>query len=374
MTSHRTLMILLSLGLMTLLAAFGCDNTQPGDDDDVAGDDDDTADDDDTGDDDDDDTTAPAPEIASTIPQQGETAFCWVRNIEVTFTDVPDLTSFTMADGNGVPVNGDLDANDDDTVFTFDPDDDLEPDTDYVVTVEWVGHSVTILEFTTGPEDCPVTYPQDDVVGRDYLVDFASANFVEPPGVGALISQYLIDIQMVVHLREIDEGAATLGAYAGMLTEGVQDLCQQTTDLTAAAPGVWDNPHAVLGSGDIVVPVESELMSIYDLTLTGTFSCDGMTLQAGTLEGLMDTRAMDSLIDPNAQEGAACELLESLGIYCAPCPNNGGDFCLEAVAEDLQAHDTPVSGTDPETGASYDTLTEVTEAMLDAWTAGGDCP
>ncbi len=373
MTQYRTWMILLCLCLTTLLAATGCKEDPTGDDDDVTGDDDDTADDDDTGDDDDDDTVE-GPEIAGTIPVDGEPAFCWVRNIEVTFTYAAEVTSFTMADGNGVPVNGDLDSNEDDTVYTFDPEDDLAPGTDYVVTLEWVGHEIETLEFTTGPEDCPVTYPQDDVVGRDYLVDFASANFTEPQGVGALIGQYMTDMELVVQIREIDEGAGTLGAFSGMLSEGVQNLCQQTADLTAAAPGEWDNPHAVLGSGDITVPVEGETMTIYDLALTGTFSCDGLTLLDGTLEGMMDTRGLDSLVDPGGAEGAACELLESLGVSCIACPGNAGDYCLDAVAEDLVANGTEVTGTDPETGATYDSLTEVTEAQLDAWTAGGYCP
>jgi hypothetical protein len=47
---------------------------------------------------------------------------------------------------------------------------------------------------------------------------------------------------------------------------------------------------------------------------------------------------------------------------------------MSLVAQNVAAAPTELTGTDPETGATYDYLVEVTPSMIDAWTSGGYCP
>jgi len=112
----------------------------------------------------------------------------------------------------------------------------------------------------------------------------------------------------------------------------------------------------------------------YGLTTSGRFSPSGEEIHAGQAWSQLDTRMLDELIDPAAEEGAACELLASLAITCQACPYGEGPFCVEMAAEGITSYETAVTGTDPQTGALYTTLTRVTPSQVAAWEAGGHCP
>ena len=377
----RFLTILLGSALLLL----GCPDGD--DDDDVADDDaaDDDTGDDDTGDDDvaDDDTgdddTGPAAGIEATYPEDGSTDFYHRESIVVEFDDPisgGDLTLVEDSSGDGVTGTVSMDGDD---VMVFDPfgdsaDDHLTPSTAYTATIQWDGSSGAELHFSTSDVGLPIADPQTSVAGYDYLLDLSGATFTEPPGVGALLGGYLADIHQILHLADVDDGAGTVAGYGAAVTfadpDYSQDLCIETVDLD----GTWSNPYFQIGPADLHLPVEGASLTIYDTTLTASLSPDGTILAGGTFDGTMDTRGVDCVVDPSCAEGATCTLLSSIMIDCEPCPDGSGDFCLRLSAYGAPGGQVTVTGADPETGANYGTLTQVTAQMVSVWTAGGYCP
>jgi len=231
----------------------------------------------------------------------------------------------------------------------------------------------TADDDTAGDDDLP---PVSGCEGNDYAFDLGGATFTEPPGIGTLIGQYLADVHLVTHVTSVDDAAGTAELFMASLDkEGVdyvQDLCVETISLTEGS--TWDNPFVEVTFDELPLTIEGIECSVTGMRITWSFlsTCD--ELVGGTLEGELDTRCLDPLIDPGAPEGAACDMVSSLGIPCQECSSGVGPFCLFVAAEAILADSVQVTGIDPETGTQYDELTEVTTEMVDAWTAGGFCP
>jgi hypothetical protein len=384
--------------------AIGCpddtDDDDAGDDDaedDDTGDDDtgdDDTGDDDTGDDDvgdddvgdddsgDDDTTGPA-EIVSTYPHDGSTSFFHEHSIVAEFSSPPGNPGIVVDEFGGPNVPGTLSVDPTGTIVTFDPHDTSPTDhlllnTDYVAIISWDQHPDVALHFRTANPGNPVADPDTTVDGEDYWLDLGTANFVEPPGMGALLGQYLSEAYIAIHVVDVDDTGGTIDAFGGYLAPDapgyLQDLCVETLPLTDQQPGLWANPFMQVGPSDATFGIEGYPVDMFDVLVTGSFATDGSQLQQGTFGGDIDTRGMDPLIDPQAKVGATCQLMASLGIYCDPCPDGTGPYCLYLYATDIVAPQVEVHGTDPQTQQQFSTMTEVTAATLAAWTAGGYCP
>jgi hypothetical protein len=338
------------------------------------------ADDDDSAADDDDD--AGGVEIDATFPQDGATDFYYRYNVWVEFSDEVTGAAITLTDAGGTEIAGDNSMNDNNTELTFNPygdaaNDHLDPSAAYTATISWDGHADVPLSFSTSSVGTPAGDPQSDIVGNDYFLDLGTAEFTEPPGVGGILSQYIADVYVIAHIKAIDEGAGELEVYGGIVDKDgndyVQDLCTETLPMTTAEdPGTWDNPYMQIGPTDFELAIEGYEATINGLMIGGSFAADGSMLVGGTFDGKMDTRVLDDLIDPGAEEGAACELLASLGIDCEEC-QGGGMFCLTVSAHSIVAEEVAITGTNPETQETYNTLTEVSAAQIDTWVTGGFC-
>ncbi len=364
MQSTKNLWLLLLVGLMGLSLALlpGCPQDDD-DDDDATGDDDDATDDDD-----DDDDVA---EIKSTDPQEGDSDFYYKGNVIVEFTDEVTGAAIALADDGGGAVSGANSMNDNATILTFDPDADLASSTGYVATISWDGHDDVALSFSTSEVGgiADVTA----IEGADYFLDLGSATFTEPPGVGSLLSQYIADVFVIFHIVDIDEDGGTLEVFGGIVDKDgndyVQDMCTETLPFPG---GDWSNPYMQIGPTDFTIAIEGYEATIIDLMIGGAFTPDGAAMMGGTFDGQMDTRVLDDLIDPGADEGAACELLGSLGIECEECPDGSGPYCLTVSAYGILSEKVSVIATHPEDGTPYDTLQLVTADDIDGWPSCAD--
>jgi Bacterial Ig-like domain len=336
------------------------------------------ADDDDSADDDDD---AAGIEIEETFPQDGASDFYYRYNVWVEFSDEVSNASITLTDAGGTEITGDSSMNDNNTELTFNPygsaeGDHLDPSAAYTATISWDDHADVPLNFQTSAIGTPAGDPASDIVGQDYFLDLGTAEFTEPPGVGGILSQYIADVYVIFHIAAIDEGAGTIDVFGGIVdkdgSDYVQDLCTETLPMTAEEPGTWDNPYMQIGPTDFELAIEGYEATIDDLMIGGAFSSDGSMMVGGTFDGKMDTRVLDDLIDPDAEEGAACELLSSLGIECEECAG-GGAFCLTVSAHSIVSEKVSITGIDPGTGGVTEGLTLVTADDVAAWVASGDC-
>jgi len=216
-------------------------------------------------------------------------------------------------------------------------------------------------------------HPAED---GDFHLDLASATFTEPPGIGSLLAIYLADVYLVAHVSSLVQGNNSADIFMAVtdLSGGVfvQDLCDETISLSEGA--FWNDPNLHVEFAEFPIAVDAYTCSIYDVEIGWTFAANGNALFDGVFEGEFDTRCLDPLIDPGAGEGAACDLLASLGIGCIPCSNSGEPFCLVMAAEAMEGARVDVVGHDPETGDEYDTLVPVTSQMVQDWTTAGFCP
>lgn len=353
--------LLIGLSCLSLVLFVGC----PADDDDSAGDDDD----------------AGGVEIEETYPQDGASDFYYRYNIWVEFEDEVTNASIALTDAGGAGISGDSSMNENNTELTFNPYGDsegehLDASTAYTATISWDGGTDTALSFQTSAIGTPVGDPTSDIVGNEYFLDLGTAVFTEPPGVGGILSTYIKDVYVIFHILAIDEGAGTIDVFGGIVDKDgndyVQDLCTETLPMTEEEPGTWDNPYMQIGPTDFHLTIDEYDATIDDLKIGGAFSSDASMMVGGTFDGKMDTRVLDELIDPEAEEGAACELLGSLSIDCEPCAD-GGVFCLTVSAHSIISEKVSVTGTNPETGEAYTSLTDVSADDVAGWIAGGYC-
>jgi hypothetical protein len=192
------------------------------------------------------------------------------------------------------------------------------------------------------------------------------------------MGQYLADTPMIMHVETIDHDAGQIWMYGGMVDgpgpQHQQDLCIPTYSYNNGQPGVWNDPVYGVGPVDLHHVHEGRPGVTYDFVATGTIAPDGSSMSNGTVAGSVDTRFLDLLIDPQAEVGAACELLASLGVNCLPCPNGQGPFCIDFEATGVTATEVSVTGINPETEQATNTLTEVDQAQVQAWHNIGLCP
>ena len=258
-------------------------------------------------------------------------------------------------------------------------DDDVAGDDDTATTDDDTGDDDAadddVADDDTADDDDD-TEPVSGCEGNDYYLDLGEATFTEPPGIGSLIGQYLSDVHLVTHITALAEAANSAELFMTAVdkqgSDYVQDMCVETISLTDGS--YWDNPFMEVTFDQLPLVIEGIECSVSDMRITWNFRPGCGELANGTLGGELDTRCLDSLIDPGAPEGAACDLVSSLGIECLECTSGVGPFCLVIAAEDIGADSVDVTAIDPETGTQYDDLTEVTAEMLDAWTTAGDCP
>jgi len=337
----------------------------------------------------DDDDSADVPDdtsawVEDSDPDDGQEGVFYRADITVEFnTSAVVDPALALQSAHGMVVPGEQTVHGDELVFDphgADPDQHLSPGTTYVATVTWSTGSAQIT-FTTSELGTPVLDPWNDVVGRDYVRDFSRATIVEPP-LGIMDPVEYFTALRVVSVASATDTIELFGApVTGDGGDYTQDLCTPTFAFTGDMAGDWCNPHAALGPLDVTFPAflapnpaSQMAVTVYDYTATGTFAADGDAMGGGTLDGVMDTRAMDELVDPDAGEGAACELLATLGIHCVQCPDGSGPLCLTLRVEDIPAEPAEITSTDPGTEETITGLVEVTTNQVEAWQAEGLCP
>jgi len=196
---------------------------------------------------------------------------------------------------------------------------------------------------------------EQGLVGRAFSVDFESATFVEPPGVGAILQSQLGDTEMLCDILPSSDLSAGEIHYVFAMGDGFggQDYCQVTTQPTWGndgvvgtsddQPGVWDNPYFEMGPVEgMSLTVDGLPMMLNSFEMTGVFTPSGNAIVDGTLDAVIDTRPLAPLLDEEGGPSAICDLVsETIGVSCVECgAPNPGQFCLNLSIEDSEAQPT----------------------------------
>ncbi len=327
-------LLVLSLGLVAV--APGCPSTGNG------GDDDDST----TSDDDD----AACAGILSVSPEQ-DASDVFGSKVSVTWDAVPSSGSITVADAAGAAVGGAISDDDNGRTLIFTADATLAASSTFGVTISQDCADDVAYNFSTGPYGDPVG-TESDLIGRAFNLDLASATFVEPAGVGALLQGFLVDVYVIFNPNadsDLENGSMHITGAVGALDGGdiVQDLCNETLPFTTGPDGVvgtaddspaaWDNPDMSLQAKALELSVQGVNATIQDLLITAKFHPELTGFVGGTFAGAIDTRPLVGLLD-SEDPNAICDLVEeTVGITCDDC-GGGENFCLGIVAEDVSGN------------------------------------
>ena len=326
----------------------------------------------------DDDTNDVSAAIVNTYPEDGDTSFYHRNDIIIDFDAAAPDATVVLVEDEGAMIPGINTLSNADRTLTFDPYGDdptehLEPGTSYTAWSTWQGQSAD-LHFSIWEEGGGSLCW--GVEGQNYFVDLGSATFTEPPGIGSLLAQYIADVYLIIRVLEVDESEEALDLIAATCDKDgndyVQDPCVPTYSLGEDTE--LDCPYFEARFEEYVFQIEDTRCAVWDMTFGGSFSADTRSIAGGILAGEMDARCLDALIDPHGGEGAACELLASLGIDCQACSDGSGPTCLAVDAHGIYSESVDVITFDPEMGEEMEGLLEITEPTVADWEAVGYCP
>jgi hypothetical protein len=311
----------ISLALVPLLVAFGCnkgagiDETDLGDADTDADSDSDTDTDADTDSDTDADCTATIDEI---VPLDGSVDVDVETDVTVTFTQAVTETDFSLTvDG----VSGTTELAGDGLSATFTPDDPLEFETDYDVTASVCDDSASSTFRTAYAPIDPEVLPD-----RVYALDYSTVTW-ESPAVAVFFQSQISIEYILTEIMAVDLDAETLDA-SGAVGVDVQGTPRQAACYNVIQYGAIDfadNPAFRAGPNLLSVPTAGGDLTIEDLLITATFNADATSLLDIDITGLLDTRPIDVMLGQN--EGDVCALASTFGDTCEAC-GDGEDFCL----------------------------------------------
>lgn len=318
--------------------------------------------------------------LVSMDPQDGDQDVFIQDDIELSFGGLPDEVTVSLDDLAGELTSSGAD-------YVFDPAEDLEPETDYTLTVQWSPSDFepAVVTFRTSRHGTAVL-DEEAMVGETLSLDLSTADFVEPPGLGPVIGDQLEGTPLLVMpLPDSDFGAGELHVMGALgIEEGgviTQDPCAESVSFTAGPDGVigtlddtpadWLNPIFDLGPADLVLSVAGVEARLYDVFLTGIVHPERVDMRGVSFEGILDTRALAGALGGGPE--AACELLlDVAGVACEECGEPvPGEFCIDVVAENgvavrvdgLQLLDVDCADVitralagdcDPETADAYD--------------------
>ncbi len=275
-------------------------------------------------------------DIDDIAPENNEDDVFYRSNIEV-LLDGSDLTaSISVEDEDGNPIGGEVQI--DDEVVRFVPIPSLTPDSEHNMTFTWCGGKEQ-TSFETSELGVPL---ESDITGQTFALDLASATWVEPPGIGDMVSGYL-DMSLLVGVQSIDGDVIDFIGAMGSEGSDSQDMCMPTIDFE---PGDFSNaPDYKVGPADLPISAMGATATIFGMEVSGTIASDGDWMGGVELKGSFDIAEIGPILgeavgfdlsDPDV----ACGTIAMLGIECQECPHKEEVHCLSLHLTDIVANGT----------------------------------
>jgi hypothetical protein len=270
--------------------------------------------------------------IDETYPEAGATDAYWRADIEFALDDPDESGPSIVLTQGGTEVAGTSWTSEDLETVYFTPDASLDPATAYEATLTYCVGDATI-DFTTS------TLGEDlsgDILNKTYVIDLASARFVEPAGVGELIGEF-VTMNVLVGVAAIDGADITMMGALSVEGGSDQDFCTPTFDLAA---DFTETPYFVIAADSIELAVAGYVIPLQNFEVSGTFAADGSYFGGGILAGMVDARDIVDMIDEVDSWEDACNLTASFGAPCIAC-DDGTESCLSLRADQILAEENP---------------------------------
>lgn len=263
--------------------------------------------------------------VESTVPRDGTTDVYHRSAVEFELSEPDDDAEITAS------FDGELSWRGNTAVYT--PLEPLDLDSQYSATLDYCG-GIETIEFRTSDIGEPME-DADDLVGHTFALNLGDARFVEPPGIGTLLKEYLT-VDYLLGITEVGRGSIDMIMALGREESDPpeQDFCNVT--LAAPTADFADAPYFETEAQTVEMNVSGYTVEIYDMQFGGTFAADGESIGGIVFVGTMDTRALYPLIDADGDEGTMCELVPSFGVECEECPD-GEPYCLRLHLDNATA-------------------------------------
>jgi hypothetical protein len=271
-------------------------------------------------------------ECAATIldqtPVNGASNWFYRDPVTVVFSESNPTFSITATDSTGaeVPVAYEWD----DTRFniTILPESGAWSSSEsYALLFDLCG-SQPELSFGTSSYGDEMTINPTDLIGNTYLIDLASAEYIEPPGVGALLSTF-IDQPLLFGVSNLVGDEIDFVASLGELDDVSGDFLPIGSEWSFSGVDFADRPYFYAQTEELVIPYATAEIPVYDFSISGTFSSDGSLIGEARFSGLGDTSGMGVLLNLGTEPDAVCSgLLADVGLDCIECPNDSGPYCI----------------------------------------------
>jgi len=266
--------------------------------------------------------------VTDRFPATNDDDVYYKTQVRFTLQTAEADATIDVADGSGAAVAGSTSI--EGNVATWTGDADLAPATDYVATLNWSCDPDTIsfkTSATGGAADGP------SLVGQVYALDLANGEWVKPPAIGDIIAPLLASTQILVSPTDVSD--TTIKLLGGIGAAGVQDPCAPTIDFPEAD---FANPFFQLAADALPLQVDTVVVTINNVDLSGAFAPDGSRIQGTALAGKIDTRALLSAFPTlGSTDDAGCQLLSNFGITCEECDDGSGTYCLSVYVDSIQA-------------------------------------
>ena len=214
---------------------------------------------------------------------------------------------------------------------------DLEPSSAYTLEIS-VCDVTTSVGFTTDDFGEPLD-EKLSLVDMTWVIKLAEIDYVEPPGLGALIQAELNVIGLLGVTAHTEDALDMIVAQGTLSNDGsyVQRFNAGGLLPTYDLPGVdfSASPFFVAEADYVEFLQDGIAVPIHDFHVEGTVSPDGSELGGGVLEGLIDTRYL-SEEGFNQSKDYVCKLLETFGGACDTCPD-GEALCVGVRGEGIFA-------------------------------------
>lgn len=277
--------------------------------------------------------------VSETVPAQDE-SFYYRGTIEVYFTEADDTATVTLLDSAGGEVSGTSSWDDSGTVLSFEPSSPLSPSSNYTLNISYCygAPSVTFSTSELGAEA-----EVDELAGKAYTIDLASATFVEPAGIGGLIGD-LLEQNILVGVVSADSSSLSMIGAISVTGTTEQDTCTPSIDFPEA--DFSENPFFSVGPEDTTIAVAGYSATIRGLEISGAFAPDLSYFGGGKLAGTIDSRDLLTIPDlleltgcDGTDDACLCDFIGGTGLATCSACSDGEDLCLKLLAKDIVAEE-----------------------------------
>ncbi len=273
--------------------------------------------------------------VVATLPEDKATGWYWRDSLELFVSTAQHERYDTyLIDENGIRLSVEPEWSEEGLSATLTAPSGLQANHTYT----WHVHDCLedgVVTFTTSELGEPLSGGASSLTDRTFLLDLASADWTQPPGLGPVLALYFTTpVLLGVEAATVDTidflGApGAVDALAGV----IQDRQAPTWDFGATS--FVDAPFFEAEVDEVVFAFEGTSVVVSGFRLEGTFSAAGDAFGGAQLTGQADTRHLGMLLGDPDNMGAMCDYAQKLGIFCDPCAD-GEPYCLDMTVQNLE--------------------------------------